>query len=226
MASNAPATSQLDWLKPRRADAVARLRNNALAAVTLLIAAQLLPGVPSPVTLLLFVLSGSEGRFRSGFEGFAAYCELAFLAIFGVNILQSSYALRYPPGAPPPPDSPAKRAQEQLLKQSQQPRRRTLPISSPTSPTSPSPCGVSAKPRTSGSFYASSPLSTPSRTLTYAPPAASPLNTPFNTSLTSSASSFGMSSPLAAYRGRHSLPPARPIDGNLLSRLQAAEDDD
>lgn len=53
--------SLLDWLKPHRSVAIARLKNNGLAMVVLLLVTQLAPITPSPLRCLWLVLGGGKG---------------------------------------------------------------------------------------------------------------------------------------------------------------------
>ncbi|TCD68032.1 hypothetical protein EIP91_011643 [Steccherinum ochraceum] len=145
------------------------------------------------------------------------------LGVMGVNVLQASYALQYPPptqpqmtaGTPvkkafmPPPQSPPNST----------PRRLGLSTSASPQPQ-----------KSFGSSYAASPLSTPSRTLNYSIPASA--SSAFDSSLNSSTMSLPnspspvLNSPLAAYRGKHSNYVAQSFSGDLFSRMTARADDD
>jgi len=200
------ATNILDWLKPSRGEALARLRTNGLGLLTLTIFTNLLP-LPSPWVAIATVRKNTP--VSTFYYGLCAL-EVLALALLGLNILQASYALKYPrapPAVPPPPPSPNVNHAS--------PRKWHLRNMSPN-----------PSPQRQKSFtYAPSPASTPSRTLNYTiPPSATP---GFDSSFTSSVGSVPPSpaSPLAAYRGRHSVASGRALDGSLLSRL-AREDSD
>ena len=53
--------SFLDWLKPHRSVAIARLKNNGLAMIVLLLITQLSPITPSPLKCLWLILTGGRG---------------------------------------------------------------------------------------------------------------------------------------------------------------------
>ncbi|RPD54247.1 hypothetical protein L226DRAFT_540030 [Lentinus tigrinus ALCF2SS1-7] len=208
--SAAPAptsTSILDWFKPLRSEAVARLRTNSIGLVGLAILSNLLP-VPSlwrafdvvwqrrPVTAPYYYLCAVE---------------LLLLGVFVTNLLQAAYALQYPRAPLPPPPSPAKPAKTPLSPPTRQWRLQGLtPTSSPQR-------------QKAFSTYTPSPVSTPSRILNYSIPPSSP-----DASFLSSVSSVPGSpaSPLAAYRGRHSASVGRAFDGSVLSRLAKDDSDD
>ncbi|KAI5120189.1 hypothetical protein M0805_002655 [Coniferiporia weirii] len=206
-----------DWMKPRRSVAIARLKNNGFAMIVALLATQLLPVTPSPLTCFWVLLAdGKEGM--SNLTRWLCWAELALFAVLSVNIAQSYIGLRYPPPPCEPLDSPAKRAQ---LRSPPAPRplKTFTPIPSPQKSVS------------LGSLYAPSPLSTPSRIINYKSPlatsssSASPLFNSLNSS-TLSTSSLMMSSPLA-YRARQSHSRSvRALDGSLLNQLEADDDDD
>ncbi|KAI0732184.1 hypothetical protein C8Q72DRAFT_819528 [Fomitopsis betulina] len=203
------ATNILDWLKPSRGEAIARLRTNSLGLLTIAILTHLLP-LPSPWTAVATIRG--HAPVNTLYYGFCAL-EVLALSLLAVNILQASYALKYPRTQTPTPaplPSPAKTNPAS-------PRKWHLNNVTPTS-----------SPQRQKSFtYAPSPTSTPSRTLNYSIPAsATPL---FDSSFASSVGSVpgSPSSPLAAYRGRYTMASARALDGSLLSRLaQAAEEDE
>ncbi|KAI0924469.1 hypothetical protein AcW2_005348 [Taiwanofungus camphoratus] len=202
--STSPASSAVvDWLKPQRSEAVVRLRTNTIGFVTFTVLTNLLP-FPSPWTAFAVLRERSEVNIF--YYGLCAF-EVFVLAVLGLNVLQASYALKYPRASHPLPPSPAK-----SISVSSPPRQwRLSPNSSPQ--------------RQKSFSYASSPVSTPSRILNYTiPPTAS---TPADASF----SSFGSvpaspASPLAAYRGRRSTAAGRAFDGALLSRLARDDSDD
>ena len=53
--------SFLDWLKPHRSVAIARLKNNGLAMTVLLLITQLSPITPPPLKCLWLMLTGGRG---------------------------------------------------------------------------------------------------------------------------------------------------------------------
>jgi len=205
----------LDWLKPHPSQAMARLRTNGLGLAVVLIVTTLLP-LPSPFTALRLFL-GSRYSVFEGLGGtwwrWLCLLELCVLGVLGLNVLQASYALRYPPASLPPPPTPAKSTPATT----KSPPQRRLGAFTPTqSQSQPQP-----QKAFSSSLYASSPISTPSRTLYYSVPSATPLDSSF----ASSTSSFPGSpspvynSPLAAYRGKHRSGAGRAFDGELLKSL-------
>ncbi|EPT01150.1 hypothetical protein FOMPIDRAFT_1049125 [Fomitopsis schrenkii] len=202
------ATNILDWLKPSRGEAIARLRTNALGLLTITIITNLLP-LPSPWTAVATV----RGRapVNTLYYGLCAL-EVFALALLAMNILQASYALKYPRAQIPPPAPPPSPAKASPASQRKWHLNSITPTSSPQ--------------RQKSFTYAPSPASTPSRTLNYSIPAsATPL---FDSSFASSVGSVpgSPSSPLAAYRGRHKMASGRALDGSLLGRLAQAADDD
>ncbi len=138
--ATATATSILDWFKPLRSEAVARLRTNSVGLVGLAILSNLLP-VPSlwrafdvvwqrrPVTAPYYYLC-AVGAWNSHVlpsifsDGAAA--ELLLLGVFALNVLQASYALKYPRAPLPPPPSPATPAKTPLSPPSRQWRLQGL----------------------------------------------------------------------------------------------------
>ncbi|CCM00593.1 uncharacterized protein FIBRA_02629 [Fibroporia radiculosa] len=199
----------LDWLKPPRGEAIARLRTNVLGMFTLALLTHLLP-LPSP-WIAIAILRGKASS-SSIYYNLCAL-ETLVLAVLAFNIVQASYALRYPRAIPKsrPPPSPAR-----MVHTSPPPRQWHLKGLSPNS-----------SPQRQKSFsYASSPLSTPSRTLSYTIPPS--IATPPDLSFTSSLGSVPGSpaSPLAAYRGKHSTMAGRAFDGSLLSRLALEDSSD
>ena len=127
LSKNAHAQNLLDWLKPRRSVAIARLRKNGFALAVALVVTQLAPVVPSPLSCLWLLIS--DGRGMSGPMRWACWIgelltlqltktpstdvctELAVFAILSANILQAYLGLKYPPPPCNPVDSPARRAQ-------------------------------------------------------------------------------------------------------------------
>ncbi|TBU41478.1 hypothetical protein BD309DRAFT_1002434 [Dichomitus squalens] len=201
----------LDWFKPLRSEAIARLRTNSVGLAGLAILSHLLP-VPSPWRAFHTVWGRNVG---SGPYYYICAAELLVVGVFALNILQAAYALNYPRAPLPPPPSPAK------------PPKNT-PWSPPTRQWRLQGLTPSPSPQRQKAFssYAPSPVSTPSRTINYTIPgsAMSPPDASFLSSVSSVPPS--PSSPLAAYRGRHSASVGRAFDGSLLSRLAKDDSDD
>ncbi|KAH8111766.1 hypothetical protein DFH11DRAFT_576752 [Phellopilus nigrolimitatus] len=213
-AGKAKQHSYLDWLKPRRGAAIAKLKNNGFAMLVALLVTQLSPITPSPLTCLWMLVSGGKGM-SSGLR-LVCWIELAIFAFLSANIFQGYIGLKYPPPPCEPLGSPAKRAQLHSPPAAR-PLKTFTPVSTPL------------KASSFASSYAPSPVSTPSRIINYKSPLPSSTSTsPFYNSLNSSTLSASslMSSPLA-YRARQSQPqPVRSLDGSLLSRLETDDDDD
>ncbi|KAI0357873.1 hypothetical protein OH77DRAFT_1422008 [Trametes cingulata] len=210
-ASSTSSTSVLDWFKPLRSEAIARLRTNVVGLVGFAVLSNLLP-VPSFWRAFDVVW---QRRQVSAPYYYLCAAELALVAILLLNILQAAYALKYPRVPPPPPPSPAKSA------------ARNTPLSPPSRQWRLSGITPNSSPQRQKSFssYAPSPVSTPSRTINYTIP--SSLSSPPDASFASSISLQGSpASPLAAYRGRHSASVGRAFDGSLLSRLAKDESDE
>jgi len=248
------SSSMLDRLKPRRSEAIARIRTNGLGLAAVAIMTNLLP-VPGPWEATRQVWQSYSYRHngRESMTVWWAMCfvELIVLATFTFNVLQASYALQFPPAPlPPPTPSPAK------------PKPSPMEIAA-RSPKSPSGLGQSQRKLVgvtpssgphpqksfSSSFYASSPASTPSRILNYSTTSGlAGADASFGSTFSSSSlpgspsptgsgvlssSLLGMSmgvtgSPtLAAYRGKHRSGAGRAFDGDLLNRLtQSTANDD
>ncbi|EIW53651.1 uncharacterized protein TRAVEDRAFT_133127 [Trametes versicolor FP-101664 SS1] len=209
-ASSSSSASLLDWFKPLRSEAIARLRTNTVGLVGLVILSNLLP-VPSPWRAFDVVW---QRRPTSAPYYYLCAAEIALLAVLLFNVVQASYALKYPRVPPPPPPSPARKAKDTPLSPARQWR-----LSSSTTPNS------SPQRQKAFSSYAPSPVSTPSRIVNYTIPGsvASPPDASFASSMSVPGSP---ASPLAAYRGRHSASVGRAFDGSLLSRLAKDDDED
>ncbi|KAH8104117.1 hypothetical protein BXZ70DRAFT_685073 [Cristinia sonorae] len=214
-----PATQSLmDWLKPRRSEAIARIRSNAFGLIALLISTLLSP-LPNLWTAFRVVSTHAD---VGAFWWFLCATECLALGVMGVNILQASYALQYPPTQHPvmSAPTPTKSAFAPQSPQNATPRRLGL-LSSTSSP---------QPQKAFNSSYAASPVSTPSRTLNYSIPHSN--SSPFDLSLNSSTASVPsspspiLSSPLAAYRGKHSNYVAQSFNGDLFSRMTRGNDDD
>ncbi|KAI0800101.1 hypothetical protein C8Q74DRAFT_1234249 [Fomes fomentarius] len=204
------STSLLDWFKPLRNEAIARLRTNAVGLLGIGVLSNLLP-IPTPWRAFDVVW---QGRPASAPYYYLCAAELFVFGVLVFNVLQASYALKYPRAANPPPPTPTKSIIGTPL--SPPARQWRLQGLTPTS---------SPQRQKAFSTYAPSPVSTPSRTLNYTIPSVA---SPAETSLLSSVSSLPGSpaSPLAAYRGRHSASVGRAFDGSLLSRLAKDDSDD
>jgi len=217
------AQSLTSFLKPRRSEAIARLRSNAIGFITITIISQLTP-LPSPWDAFHVVTGGEDA---SVLWWGACAIEMTLIAIMGFNALQASYALQYPPEPLPAMsthNTPSKFTPVQSPT-SPPPRKRT--VLSPTSTPQPQKSFSSS----TSMLYASTPASSPSRILNYSTVSGSVSSPNFDTSLNSSFGGSGSlaSSPLAAYRGKHSsnsTNSVRAFDGDLLQRLMTAEDDD
>ncbi|KAL4061919.1 hypothetical protein V8B97DRAFT_2069823 [Scleroderma yunnanense] len=195
-----------DLVKPYKNEAVIRLRNSTVSLVTLTVITYLLP-VPSLWTALNIV----RGSHDKGFLWGICATELALSALLALNLIQAAYALKYPRRSLPPlPSSPAKG----LITPQSQKKRRTI-----LSP------GTSPQPQRSSSLYASSPISTPSRTLYYSMPSTP---SPFNVSIGSSTTSLPPtpSPSLSAYQARHASATGQSFDGLTLSQLADDDGDD
>ncbi|KAI0640402.1 hypothetical protein C8Q79DRAFT_921509 [Trametes meyenii] len=206
--SPASNTSVLDWFKPLRGEAVARLRTNSVGLVGFAVLSNLLP---IPAAWRAFDVVWRQRPVSTPYYYLCA-AELVLLSILAFNILQAGYALKYPRAPVPPLPSPKSVKSTPLSPPSRQWRLSGLtPNSSPQR-------------QKAFSSYAPSPVSTPSRTINYTIPAS--VSSPPDASFSSSMSVPGSpASPLAAYRGRHSTSVGRAFDGSLLSRL-AKEDSD
>ncbi|OBZ74195.1 hypothetical protein A0H81_06183 [Grifola frondosa] len=198
--------SVLDYLKLTPSEAATRLRTNALGLLALVVLTNLLP-LPSLWSSFNVV---RERRYANSLYYYLCTLELFALAIMSLNVLQASYALKYPRTLHPHPTPLAKPTQ-----MSPPARQWRLNGLSPKS-----------SPQLQKSFsYAPSPVSTPSRMLNYT--ISSP-GTPLDDSFTSSITSLppSPSSPLAAYRGRHNPTLGRAFNGALLSRLARDDSDE
>ncbi|KAH9937841.1 uncharacterized protein BXZ73DRAFT_89257 [Epithele typhae] len=197
------AKSVLDFFKPMRGEAIARLRTNSIGLVSLSILAHLLP-VPTPWRAFDTVW---KQRPASAPYYYTCAAELLVFGLLALNVLQALFALKYPRAPlPPPPSAPATPVKSPL--QSTPARQWRLQSSTPN---------ASPQRQKAFSTYVPSPL--------HHPPSAS---SQAEVSFTSSVSSVPGSpaSPLAAYRGRHQPSVGRAFDGSLLSRLAREDSDD
>ncbi len=51
----------LDWFKPRKAEATARLRSNSIAAITIFLITHFVSVIPTPWTCIWFLMTGGKG---------------------------------------------------------------------------------------------------------------------------------------------------------------------
>ncbi|KAF8959388.1 hypothetical protein BDZ97DRAFT_1837791 [Flammula alnicola] len=214
-------------LKPHKAEAVQRLRFNALCLVTTLILSYLLPipSVPSASRRIL-KFTYHETWSTEWFWEWFCIAEISIVLLVGCNILEAAYAIKYPRAPLPPVTSPAK---PKIPTASLATPKRAFKVLSPhTSPQPQKPFAFSPSASTSltsasislsssSAPYAQSPVSTPSRVLHYTVPPSSSTNTQ-----ASSTSEF-LSTPspvISAYRGKHSSSDVgRALDGSYLSRI-------
>ncbi|KAH7910243.1 hypothetical protein BJ138DRAFT_132791 [Hygrophoropsis aurantiaca] len=203
----------VDFGKPYRNEALVRMRNNTAGFGVLFLLTNLLP-IPTIWTSLKVILS--ERSSSTVWTLLLSGSELALFGLFALNMLQAAIALKYPRRPLPPMPSPAK----------------ALPMSPPSQSTRTRLFSPNSSPQSQKSFsssYIASPKSTPSRTLQYSSPT---IPSPFNASINSSTISMpqspspSISSPLAAYRGRHSQSTGHAFNGSLLSRLAHDSDEE
>ncbi|KZT25303.1 hypothetical protein NEOLEDRAFT_1133666 [Neolentinus lepideus HHB14362 ss-1] len=211
-----------DWLKPQPQEALIRLRNSSFVFSSFVLLIYLLD-IKS-----LYLLRCWRGVGRIGWM--ISVIELTFLTLLFLNIVQSLYALKYPPTPLPP--TPA--SSRKLL---------LTPQSTPTKPsklfgtsTSTSPLSFSQslsqsqshkqfpfRPSTS-SIYPPSPLSTPTRSLNYSlsfPSSSKSLFDSASSSFSSSGMGWSLSkSPLLKYSGRKG---GRALESSFLKRLTSED---
>ncbi|KAG1747829.1 uncharacterized protein EDB91DRAFT_1115001 [Suillus paluster] len=206
MSSLTPLKASILSLKPHKNEASLRIRNSSAAVLAVLFLTHLTPA-PSLWTAIDVVFN-DLGEGKSAFWMLCA-AELTILSLFTLNALQAAVALMYPPKHLPLTPSPTKSIKTPQL-QSQKRRHVLSPHTSP-------------QPQRTFSPYASSPVSTPSRTLQYSIPGPTP--PPFS-SLNSSTGMPPTPSPLSAYRGKHSASTGHAFNGSILSRLTKDDDED
>ncbi|KAK0205464.1 hypothetical protein DFS33DRAFT_1383370 [Desarmillaria ectypa] len=210
-----------NYIKPHRAEAIARIRTNTFFLVLLAVATHLLP-VPSLLRAFRAVSSSSDGY--DGTYGYLCLLgassqsfgspltvekEVALSSVLVYNILQSVYAIKYPRQIPPLPASSAK-AKRKTIQASPTPARRLSQLVTPKKTSDPSFVPSSSVPH----------------------PTASPLRYTLPGSSTNTFASTGSLPPspspvVSAYRGKQLMSSVgRPVDGAFISRLMSENDDD
>lgn len=116
------STSLLDWFKPLRNEAIARLRTNAVGLLGIGVLSNLLP-IPTPWRAFDVVWQGrpasapyyylcAAGEWVWSCSSFMSTesrdAELLVLGVLAFNVLQASYALKFPRAPIPPPPTPTK----------------------------------------------------------------------------------------------------------------------
>jgi hypothetical protein len=214
-------------LKPHKAEAIQRIRYNALCLFTTLVMSYLLP-LPSLPSALRTAFKSSPYAAWSNQWVWEQMCllEMAVVTLLCYNILEAAYAIKYPRTPLAPLTSPARVHTPHASLTT--PKRPFKVLSPNTSPQPQKPFGFSPSSSTSLTSasvalsssnppYAQSPVSTPSRVLHYTIPPSSSTNTQ-----ASSMSEF-LSTPspvISAYRGKHtSVDTGRALDGSYLSRI-------
>ncbi|KAF9531007.1 hypothetical protein CPB83DRAFT_850012 [Crepidotus variabilis] len=228
-----------DRLKPHKAEAVQRVRTNALGLVTTLLLSFLLP-LPSVPTALRALLSSNQHQRWTADWIWQWVCmlETALVVLLAYNVLEASYAIQYPRAPPPAVVSPLKPKATVAAT----PKKSFKILSPNTSPQVQKPFAFSPQASASRSFasasmalsstpganrsttYAQSPIDTPSRVLNYTPI----LNSSTNTQASSTSDYLQTPSPvISAYRGKHSgADVGRALDGSYLSRLMPEVESD
>ncbi|KAG7442931.1 uncharacterized protein BT62DRAFT_935656 [Guyanagaster necrorhizus] len=193
------------YIKPHRAEAIARIRTNTFFLVLLAVATHLLP-LPSLPRAIRAVSSNSDAY--DGIYGYLCLLEVALSSVLVYNILQSLYAIKYPRPMPPPPSSA--KSKRKAIQVSPTPPRRLSQL-------------VTPKKISDSSFVPSSSVPHPT---------ASPLRYTLPGSSTSTFASTGSLPPtpspvVSAYRGKQlTSNVGRPIDGAFINRLKTEDDDD
>ncbi|KZT25285.1 hypothetical protein NEOLEDRAFT_1241773 [Neolentinus lepideus HHB14362 ss-1] len=221
-----------DWLKPQPQEALIRLRNSGLAFLSFVLLIYLLDIKSLYLLRCWRVAFGRDMRpYGVGRIGWMiSVIELTFITLLFLNIIQSLYALKYPP-APLPP-TPASSRKLLLTPRSTPTKSSKLLGTSPsTSPLSFSQSLSQSqshkqfpfRPSTS-SIYLPSPLSTPARSSNYSLSFPSSSKSLFD-SASSSFSSSGMGwspskSPLLKYSGRKG---GRALESSFLKRLTSED---
>ncbi|KAF9645902.1 hypothetical protein BDM02DRAFT_3189300 [Thelephora ganbajun] len=239
----------LDFLKPRRNEAALRLRNSLLALAVLFVITNLssaLPSISSSLTVVWNAVtpeptpsksrSGSvSDKSESGMEGGVLWWTISLIeggvcALLMMSIFQSAFALKYPRGSFPPMATPVKPFNTPANSPAASQSKHKILSPTKVTPQKQKPFNPASS-TLSTSTYLTSPVSTPSRTLNYKLPAASPFNDSKNSNVSMSTSvppspSPLLSSPLMAYRGKHSQSTGRPLTSSFLEKLTADDDDD
>ncbi len=130
-----------NYIKPHRAEAIARIRTNTFFLVLLAVATHLLP-VPSLLRAIRAVSSSSDaydgiygyicllGAFSESFcSSLTVEKEVALSSVLVYNILQSVYAIKYPRPIPPP--SSSAKAKRKTIQASPTPARRLSQLVTP-----------------------------------------------------------------------------------------------
>ncbi|KAF8803642.1 hypothetical protein BYT27DRAFT_7195502 [Phlegmacium glaucopus] len=224
-------TAVSNHLKPHRAEALQRIRLNALCLVTTLIVSYLLP-VPSLLTAARILLTSSHHQRWSTEWIYEWTCvfEMAIITMFAYNILEAIYALKYPRAPLPQITSPAsaklrsgvafsptqKRPFKVLSPNSSPQPQKSFTFSPSSSLTSAS---ISFSQSSTNPLYPQSPISTPSRVVHYSVPPSSLTKT--MGSSTSTSEYLATPSPVSAYRGRLPADVGRALDGFYLTRLMS-----
>ncbi|PPQ93377.1 hypothetical protein CVT25_007086 [Psilocybe cyanescens] len=100
----------ISQLRPHKAEAIHRIRLNALSLVTLLVLSYLLPlpSVPAALQTVLLASTPSGPHQAYSFSQvwvWACIIEMGMVTVMGYNLLEAAYAIKYPP-APLPPVPP------------------------------------------------------------------------------------------------------------------------
>ncbi|KDR74218.1 hypothetical protein GALMADRAFT_70717 [Galerina marginata CBS 339.88] len=247
-------TTITNHFKPHKAEAIHRIRTNALCLVTTFIVSYLLPGtVPSLPSALstLFADNRYQAWTTEWVWEWACILETGLIALFAYNILEAIYAIKYPRAPLPHITSPAK-AKTNVPPTTSTPKRAFKILSPNSSPQPQKPFTFSpSSSLTSASIalhqssttpgpstgkgtstgkgpapYAQSPLSTPSRVVHYTVPPSSSTTT--MASSTSPSEYLATPSPvISAYRGKHAgVDVGRALDGSYLLRINPGEVDE
>ncbi|KAF8991065.1 hypothetical protein BDQ17DRAFT_314527 [Cyathus striatus] len=221
-------TAISNHFKPYRAEAILRLRINTFCFLATVVLSYLLP-VPGIFNAVRVVLKEShhEQWTMEWLVLWVCRFEIAIAGIFGFNVLQSIYAIRYPRAPFSPIQSPAHSKKRTPASAPVTPKRTfKLPVSPSTTPLPQkafafSPSASTSLGMSTSSTYPASPVSTPSRVLQYSVLSPSP-----NTS-TSTAGVLATPSPIiSAYKGKHSSSIGRGLDSSLLGMLAKENDDE
>ncbi|KAK0484592.1 hypothetical protein IW261DRAFT_1560244 [Armillaria novae-zelandiae] len=194
-----------NYIKPHRAEAIARIRTNTFFLVLLAVATHLLP-VPSLLRAIRAVSSSSDAY--DGIYGYLCLLEVALSSVLVYNILQSVYAVKYP--RPTSPPSSSAKAKRKTIQASPTPARRLSQLVTPKKTSDPSFVPSSSVPH---------PTASPLR---YTLP-----NSSTNTFASTSSLPPTPSPVVSAYRGKQlTSSMGRPVDGAFISRLMSEHDDD
>ncbi|EAU90701.1 hypothetical protein CC1G_03970 [Coprinopsis cinerea okayama7 len=240
-AAASKASNVLDGIqqtfKPYRSEALARIRYNSFYLLVLVVATTLLPLPGLVESVLLIANQGPKPDFWSDDWVHRSLCiaEATVLALLLWNILESLYALNYPPPPLPPTPSRALKHMRSPQPVNTTPKFKLLSTKSSPQPQKPfafSPSSsLSSSALLSGSAaYPPSPVSTPSRTLHYSSLSLSTSTPGSAGGLGGSTSTLGYSpSPkVSVYRakgvGAGSV--GRALDASYLGKLSKTERDE